>query len=141
MSETQRASAKAMVFRVEERHQQLRFVLAGVWNTAFGYLAFLIAYAAIGGGLGSVPALLVGYAIALPQSYTVQRYLVFRSRSAWRGQFLRFATANTVVFVANLLLLPVVIALSQADPRIIQAFFVGFSTIASYLAHKHFSFK
>lgn len=124
-----------------ERRQQLRFLLAGAWNTLFGYLAFLLAYQLLGGASGSIPALLLGYALALPQSYAVQRFLVFRSRGAWLGQFSRFAFASLSVFAVNVAVLPAALALSDADPRVLQAIFILLSTIVSYLAHKHFSFK
>ena len=135
------ASVSEMQFLTAERRQQLRFLLAGAWNTVFGYFAFLLAYQLLGGSYASVPALILGYAFALPQSYVVQRFLVFRSRSAWRAQFTRFALANTAIFVANLAMLPMAIKLFDTDPRIAQAVFVVLSTIISYLAHKHFSFR
>ena len=130
-----------MQFLTVERRQQMRFLLAGAWNTAFGYLAFLLAYELLGGSYASVPALILGYAIALPQSYAVQRFAVFQSRSAWRAQFSRFALVNTSIFVANLVLLPIAIRLCDVDPRVAQAIFILLTTIISYLAHKHFSFK
>ncbi len=124
-----------------ERRQQLRFLLAGAWNTVFGYLAFLLAYRVLGGAYGSIPALLLGYTLALPQSYAVQRFLVFRSRGAWIAQFSRFAFSSLAIFVVNVAVLPAAIKLSATDPRLVQAIFVLSSTIVSYLAHKYFSFK
>lgn len=124
-----------------ERRQQLRFLLAGAWNTGFGYLAFLLAYRLVGGAFGSVPALLLGYTLALPQSYTVQRFLVFQSRGAWLAQFSRFAFASLSIFVVNVAVLPAAITLFDTDPRLVQAIFILSSTVVSYLAHKYFSFK
>ncbi len=130
-----------MRFQTAERRQQLRFLLAGAWNTFFGYVAFLLAYHLLGDSHASIPALVLGYVFALPQSYAVQRFMVFRSGDAWRAQFTRFALATTVIFVANLALLPLAITWFDTDPRVAQAVFIVLSTIVSYSAHKHFSFK
>lgn len=130
-----------MLPRDPERRRQLRFLLAGGWNTLFGYLAFLAAHAWLGDRAAGLAALVAAYLVALPHAYVVQRLFVFQSREAWRSQFARFAIANTAVFLANALVLPLAVRIFGWDARVAQALFVSISTVASYLVHKHFSFK
>lgn len=119
---------------------EFRFLVAGAWNTLFGYLAFLVVYAIAGEEVHIGIVLSISYAISLVQAYLVQRLLVFRSTGAVRREFGRFALASLVIFLANLAALPVALHLTDISAPILQGGFVIVSTIASYLAHKHYSF-
>lgn len=121
--------------------EKYRFLAVGAWNTVVGYLIFVAVHLLIGRELHPTATVVIAYCIALPQSFLTQRLLVFRSaRGDWRGQFARFLASNSAIFVANLILLPLLVALTHIDPLIGQALFVVVSTIASYLVHKHYSF-
>ena len=122
--------------------ETLRFMIAGGWNTLFGYLAFVFVFSLFSRWLGLHWSIVVAYLIALPQSFLVQRYFVFRaSRRAWKKQFYRFSIANTVAFLLNIILVPVVISKSGLIPVVAQALFTLVLAVAMYLAHKKFSFN
>ena len=120
--------------------QRTRFILIGIWNTVVGYSAFVIVHLFAGQRLNAIGTLFVAYAISLPHAFLTQRLVVFHTTHYWFPQFLRFASANSVIFLANLAFLPVVIAATGTNPLFVQAGFVALSTLANYLAHKHFSF-
>ncbi len=120
--------------------ERIRFVAIGAWNTLAGYLIFVVIHLLAGDGLGPALTLLVSYCFALPQSFVTQRLLVFRTRGPWTRQFCRFTAANSIIFFANLMLLPLAVSATKVDAAIVQAALVAFFTVASYLAHKHFSF-
>ena len=120
--------------------ERIRFVAVGGWNTLAGYLVFLACHACLGKEIGPSYTLILSYLIAVPHSFATQRWLVFKARGAIGRQFLRFLLANSSIFAANLLLLPLAVRLTETDPRIVQGVLVILLTIASYLAHKHFSF-
>ncbi|BCT91847.1 hypothetical protein LYSHEL_08710 [Lysobacter helvus] len=119
--------------------QRVRFLLVGGWNTAIGYLAFVLVHALAGARLGAIGTLFASYCLALPHSYLTQRLIVFRHVGRWYAQFPRFAFANTILFAANLVLLPL---LSRATGELLvaQAISIVLITCATYLVHKHFSF-
>lgn len=121
--------------------EKYRFLAVGAWNTVIGYLIFVAAHLAIGGRVHPTVTVVVAYCIALPQSFLTQRLLVFRSaQGPWPTQFFRFLASNSAIFVANLILLPLLISTTHIHPLVGQALFVAVSTIASYLIHKHYSF-
>lgn len=119
---------------------EARFLLAGAWNTLFGYLAFLAVYFVFRERMGPVWLLCIAYAISLVQAFAVQRVLVFRADGPLLRQFLRFVAANSLLFFANLAFLPWAIAASTLPPPVLQAVFVLASTLLSYFLHKHYSF-
>ncbi|WP_313401588.1 GtrA family protein [Stenotrophomonas sp.] len=122
--------------------ETLRFMIAGGWNTLFGYLAFVLVFFLFSRWLGLYWVIVIAYVIALPQSFLVQRYFVFRaSHRAWRRQFYRFSIVNTATFLLNMTLVPVVISKSGLIPVVAQALFTLVLAVVMYLAHKKFSFN
>ncbi|QWP78549.1 GtrA family protein [Lysobacter sp. K5869] len=122
--------------------EKQRFLIVGAWNTLFGYAAFVAVHLLSGGTWHPTATVVAAYCIALPQSFLTQRLLVFRRADGdWRGQFLRFLGGNSAIFVANLILLPLFVTATRIGPLLGQALFVAGSTVASYLVHKHYSFR
>lgn len=130
---------RSIFSRVLEK-QETRFILIGIANTIIGYLLFVVVVMAAEKRIGATPCLVISYCIALPISFSMQRIFVFRVSGRVLSQFWRFCVANSSIFLANLVFLPVVIALTHSDPIIIQGVFVVVSAIVSFFAHKHFSF-
>ncbi|WP_408952606.1 GtrA family protein [Lysobacter sp. Hz 25] len=123
------------------RSEKRRFLIVGAWNTLFGYLAFVAVHLLFGRAWHPTATVVAAYCLALPQSFLTQRLLVFqRAQHDWRRQFLRFLGSNSAIFAANLILLPLFVAMTDTSPLLGQALFIVGSTVASYLVHKHYSF-
>jgi len=121
--------------------ERIRFLAVGSWNTLVGYLCFLLCYWLMGNRMGPFGTLVASYCFAIPHSYLTQRLLVFRSRGPWMTEFFRFLLANSTIFAANLILLPLIVKLTYIDERWVQAMLVVVLTVMSYLAHRHYSFS
>ncbi len=121
--------------------QEFRFLLVGAINTIIGYTLFVVALTWFGRSIGPTLSLVLSYCIALPVSFLTQRVFVFRVNGNICGQFLRFSFANSLIFVANVVFLPLAILATRYHPLVLQGVFVVASAIASYLAHKNFSFR
>lgn len=122
-------------------NERVRFLVVGGWNTVIGFLCFLLCHWLVAESMGPFGTLVLSYCIAIPHSYLTQRVLVFRSHGPWFGEFLRFLLANSAIFAANLILLPLIVAISKIDGRWVQAALVVVLTVMSYLAHRYFSFS
>jgi putative flippase GtrA len=122
------------------RDERLRFLMAGAWNTAFGYAAFVLVHQTASPWLNAWIQIAFAYALALPQSFAVQKYVVFRRRGHRRQQWRRFAIANTMIFVANLILVPWLVDVTGWPALAVQAGYVVASAVVSYFVHRNFSF-
>lgn len=120
--------------------QEARFVLVGIANTIIGYLLFVFVVGLMEGHIAATLCLVISYCVALPISFSMQRVLVFRVPGRVLSQFWRFCIANSSIFFANIVFLPVAITLTKSDPVVIQGVFVIASGIVSFFTHKHFSF-
>lgn len=143
MSETRQSGEfePPRVIRCAMLHdERARFLLVGAWNTVVGYLLFAAAHILFGQRIGPAWTVLLAYAFSLPHAYATQRWLVFRSRGNVRREFARFGVTNTLLLGANLASYPLALRLTGANPLIVQACLVVALTVASYLAHKFYSF-
>lgn len=122
-------------------NEQARFILVGGWNTFFGYGCFVLCHNLLGAHWSSFWTLVLSYCVAVPHSFLTQKFLVFRRRGNWKLEFARFILANSAIFVSNLVLLPALVLLTAGDARLIQAILLVVFTIATYLAHKYYSFS
>lgn len=121
--------------------ERTRFVAVGAWNTLVGYLLFAAVHYLAGSVLHPAGTLTVSYCFALPHAFLTQRLLVFhRQKAPWRSQFLRFSLTNSILFLANLALLHFAVARWDGNPVLAQGVVLMVLTVASYFAHKFFSF-
>ena len=123
-------------------HRPLRFVLAGVWNTAFGYGVYLLCHAAVTAVGGHyLLALLPAQVLAVSNAYVVHRRLVFSDHPVGLWTFIRYNLVYWVTFGLNLAILPLIVETTHIDPRLGQAVFILCAAVGTYSAHKRFSFR
>jgi len=159
MANTGKPTAAALAFAFLAR-REVRFLLAGAYNTAFGYFAFLLVYSVLNGVRSAAACLFISYLPSLVSAYLVQKHFVFHP-AKWLSrhwvssappeaygadggsylEFLRFAAVNTSVLVTNLFFLPFAIRHGDMSAPVAQAVFLLLATICSYLAHRYFSFR
>src|SRR5207244_2577363 len=94
---------KATRFRLAGR--PLRYLIVGAWNTLFGLVFFSLLYLLFGTSLGYVAVLTLAMVVAVLQSHATQRRFVWRSRSPYLHELMRFSAVYVGTYVANLILL------------------------------------
>jgi len=119
----------------------LRFIVAGAWNTVFGYGAYLVCDAGARAlGWHYVTALFPAQVLAVTHAYFVHRRYVFPDSEGTLWSFLRYNLVYWVTFALNLGVLPLVVETTHVDPRLAQAGFIACAAVGTYAAHKAFSF-
>jgi putative flippase GtrA len=122
------------------RREQLLYLVVGGWNTAFGYAIWAVLQYLLGDTLHYLVIVLISWPIAVLNAYVGYRYVVFRSRGPIRKELPRFSMVYVGGLVANLLLLPVALVLLPFSIYVVQALFMTGVIVASYVAHKYYSF-
>ncbi len=122
------------------RREQILYLVVGGWNTVFGYGVWAVLQFLLGERLHYLAIVVISWPFAVLNAYLCYRYLVFRSRGPILRELPRFST----VYVGD----------AAGDPGraagraprlpwsiyVVQALFMAIVIVASYLAHKHFSF-
>lgn len=130
--------------------QFLRYLLVGAWNTLFAYATYCLLTWLL---TGIVPyaymaAAVLGNFINITVAFLGYKFFVFRTRGNFLREYVRCFTVYGTSSLVNLALLPFVvegIAWLMADerpaPYIGGALLLGLTIIASFLGHKHYSFR
>ncbi len=121
--------------------EQLRYLLVGAYNTAFGYLFFAVLVVLFADDVHYTLLLLVSHVVSTLNAYLGYRLFVFRVRGRFLRDLFRFWSVYGAQIAVNLVVLPVFVRVSGLGVLPSQAVIVAVTTVATYLAHKHFSFR
>jgi len=121
--------------------QQVRFLIAGAYNTVFGYLVFAVLYVSLGRRVGYLVVGMLAYLLSLVSAFAVHRYLVFRSTDSLPKTFLRFNLSQIVALGCGLVGLYILVEFAHFRPLLAQALVITMSVIVTYVLHNHYSFR
>lgn len=117
----------------------LRFGVVGVANTLTG---LLVIYAAKWlGGLGDVPANLLGYTVGVLLSFTLNSRWSFGYRGRILPAFVRFLAVLGVAYLANLAVVLACLRALRLDSYLAQAAGVVPYTVLFYLGSRLLAFR
>jgi putative flippase GtrA len=121
--------------------QELRFLVAGAYNTVFGFLLFVAMYYAFGTRIGYLGVAALCYSVSLTSAFLVYRRLVFGATTAWQSSFLRFNLSQLAASFSGALGLFVLVHYVHINPVPAQAIVILVSVVVTYALHRYFSFR
>lgn len=121
--------------------QAVRFVLVGGVNTVFSYAVFVVLHLTVGRVVPYLLVLVLSYPIGVSEAFVMQRWLVFRSTTAWFPAYLRFWSVYLVAMGLNLVLLSALVELVEMPILVAQSVALAIIAGFSFLANRHFSFR
>lgn len=117
-----------------------RFLIAGGYNTLFGYIAFVVVKAWLPDGVHYLLVLGVSFVVSVTHAFTVQKYFVFRTRGGFLSEYVRFIVVNLNALLVNAVVLAALVELS-IDVLLAQAISTLLTTLLSYIGHRKFTFR
>lgn len=130
-----------LVRLARRRREQVLYLAVGAWNTLFGYLIWALFQYMLHDYLNYLVVLVLAWFPAVLMAYVGYRLVVFRSKgSVWR-ELPRFSLVYVGTLCASLIGLPILLRMLPFDIYVTQALFTAAMVLASYLAHKFFSFR
>ncbi len=126
-----------------------RYLLVGIWNTAFGYGTYAGLTAILTPRIphAYIAASIIGNALAITEAFLAYKWLVFKTKGNYLQEWMRCVAVYGGAALLSIILLPgVVFALRQwaglagSAPYIAGALLLGLTVIISFLGHKNFSF-
>ena len=127
---------------VQKKNRLLsRYLVAGLWNTAFGYGVFagLIAWHA-----NHIHYLLiagVSNILAISNAYAVHKFFVFRTRGDYLKEYLRYWLVYGAAAVIGMLGLLMLVSGLKVNIYFAQIGVVCGQVIFSFFGHQRFSFR
>jgi putative flippase GtrA len=120
--------------------QPVRFLLAGGFNTAWGYGSFALLYFLLSPCLHYFVILTLANIINITVSFGTYKFFVFRTRGGYLREYFRFYAVNAVPIIMGYVLFPLLKDALRLNPYLAQAIILVITVIVSYFGHKHISF-
>jgi len=116
----------------------LRFVIVGVWNTVFAWVAYWALLHLFGAHYlwATVPT----FVLATTNGWFFQRRFVFGTAADARVSYLRFMAVQLLYLAVGVPLLALLVH-TGLPPALANVFSTGCLAVASYLAHDRFTFR
>jgi putative flippase GtrA len=132
----------------QEHQIKIRFFFIGVWNTIFGYLAYisldyLFTFVFQKRYLAYMMAAVLANIIATISAFLFHKHITFKSTVKGKGviiEFFKFYSMYTVTNILGFALLPFFVEVLKIDPKIAGALLIPVVAIISYFGHSKFSF-
>jgi putative flippase GtrA len=121
--------------------QQVRFLVGGSYNTAFGYAVFAVLYLWLGRQISYLLIALMSYAVSVTSAFFVYRWLVFPSTGDLGWTFVRFNVSQLVALSLGMSGLYVLVERGHLNPLTAQACVMTMSVVITYSLHRYFSFR
>jgi putative flippase GtrA len=116
----------------------LRYLLVGIVNTIFGYVAiFSLMYIGVSPEVSNI----VVYAIGIMVSYTLNKIYTFQSKAHPRKEFPKFVLSLLTSYGLNFLTLVLCIHIFKINPYISQIISGAVYTISGFVFLKYFAFR
>lgn len=130
------------------RDERTKFLLVGAFNTAFGYIVFVIVNLTIGRdlvrqldvALASIVSLLLSHFISSIPAFFLYRIFVFKASGPILRDFARFQSVYFVPITANIFALPFLVWIG-VNTLLAQGLITVTNVVVTYLGHKFFTFR
>ena len=141
-----RRSAVTTVYPIKNSASVLafvRYVLAGVCNTAVGYCLFAGLNYLLQGTFhySYLAASILANILAITFAYLNYKFIVFRTRGNYLREYLRFYVVYGFSIGLSLVLMPIFVEELGMNTYVAGAAILPICVIASFFGHKSFSFR
>jgi putative flippase GtrA len=124
-----------------ERERGIRYLLVGGWNTVFGYGVFALLQLTLGDDVNYLFLLAIAQVLATLNAFVGYRLLVFKVTGNVLADLARFSLVYVGAFAVNLAALPLLVEVAGLPVLLAQAIVVVGTVLASFFAHRNFSFR
>lgn len=123
------------------KDKRIRYLLAGGWNTIFGYLLMVILYELLSNQFHLVSIAILSSFIAISMSFATYKFFVFKTKGAWVSEWLRSFVVYGVATLFSIFSLWLLVDVIDINIYISQAISSALVIFFSYFGHKIFTFK
>ena len=121
--------------------QQIRFLVAGGWNTAFAYISLAFLYYFLSHRIHYMAILVLSNIINITNAYICHKLFVFRTKGNYIKEYLRYYVVYSVPMAIGLVSFPFCLEVLKMNFYVTQAVLTFITVIISYFGHKHISFR
>lgn len=121
--------------------QSLRYLVAGGWNTVFGYGVGVGLYTILSSQLHVAVIAAIANILAITMSFLTYKLFVFKTAGNWLSEYGRSYLVYGSMALLSIVLLWALVDYSGMDIWYAQALVILLTVGVSYLGHKFFTFR
>jgi putative flippase GtrA len=121
--------------------QKIRYLLAGVWNTIFGYTLGVFAYLWLSDHIHIIFISILANIIAITMSFLSYKLFVFKTSGEWLIEYLKIYLVYGGTALIGTFLLWGFVDYFKISIWISQGLVLGLLFIISFILNKNFTFK
>ena len=121
--------------------RKIRFLIAGGWNTIFGYASFAGLYWLLSHKVHYLVILTGVTVINITMAFLTHKFFVFRTRGNYLKEYLRYYIVYAAPTGIGFIGLPFCIEVLRLNAYVAQLLIMGITVVMSYFGHKHVTFK
>jgi len=134
------APTVSLISRVLAR-QEIRYLIAGGWNTFFGTGCFFFFYWLLHAHIHYMIIAVFTNILAVTMAYVTYKLFVFKTRGNIIREYLKFYSVYSVGIVFGLAALPFCMEKLHLNAYLSQTLILAVTIVFSFIGHKRFSFK
>ena len=123
------------------KKQSLRYLLAGGWNTVFGYGIGVGLYTILSSQLHVAVIAAIANILAITMSFLTYKLFVFKTTGNWLSEYGRSYLVYGSMALLSIILLWAMVDYLGVDIWYAQALVILLTVGVSYLGHKFFTFR
>lgn len=119
----------------------VRFLIAGGWNTAFGYVSLALLYYMFSDKIHYLFLMVFAAILSITNAYICHKFFVFKTKGNYVKEYLRYYAVYSVPIGMGFVFFPFCIEILKMNFYVTQALLTFVTIIISYFGHKHISFR
>ncbi len=123
------------------KDKRVRYLLAGGWNTLFGYCVGVLFYYLLHNYLHTLVIIVLANILNISMSFLTYKIFVFKTRGNWLSEYVRCYVVYGNIAIVGMLLIWLMVDFFMVPFWIAQALILLITVIISYVAHARFTFK
>ena len=121
--------------------QKTRYLIAGIWNTIFGYSCGLLVFYFFSDKTSLVIVGIISNIIGISMSFLTHKIFVFKTKGNWIGEYFRAFVVYGLSALLGIALLVIMVDGFGLKFWLAQGIVVLALIALSFLGHKYFTFK
>ena len=117
------------------------FLLAGLWNTVFGYTLSLGLYSLLHSHFHILAISLIANILSISMSFITYKIFVFKSKGNWLQEYIRCYIVYGIITLVSMVILWISVDFIKTPFWIAQALLIPIMILFSYIGHKKFTFN
>ena len=120
---------------------KFRYLIAGGWNTVFGYGLGVALFLLLTDAVHTAAIAFIGSLISMAMSFITHKLFVFRTKGNWIKEYLRACLVYGNAAIISIAIIWALVDLAGLNIWISQALTILVTIVISYFGHEKFTFK